>query len=242
MLPTMAAGIDRWLEALARRLPSRIAARLDACRPSLRGSWGGPFNGQARRQDLVRDVVRRIGCEQIIETGTYRGTTTRFLDDLEGGVPVFTVEASPRYFHYCRRRLRVRQEVTCVLGDSREALRLLKDAPGVAGRRTFFYLDAHWERDLPLAEEVAIIAENWRESAILIDDFQVPGDPGYAFDDYGPGRALTMEYLRPPEEWGVLYPSACSEQETGAVRGCVLLVSPPLLASVSASRLVISPK
>jgi hypothetical protein len=29
----------------------------------------------------------------------------------------------------------------------------------------------------------------------MIDDFRVPGDEGYAYDDYGPGKALTADYL-----------------------------------------------
>jgi len=31
----------------------------------------------------------------------------------------------------------------------------------------------------------------------MIDDFQVPDDPGYAYDDYGPGKALTPDLVDP---------------------------------------------
>jgi hypothetical protein len=60
----------------------------------------------------------------------------------------------------------------------------------------------------------------------VIDDFEVPGDPGYGFDDYGPGRCLTAAIL--PEEVmagrSALYPSVPSAEETGARRGCVVIV------------------
>ena len=29
----------------------------------------------------------------------------------------------------------------------------------------------------------------------MFDDFQVPEDPGYQFDDYGPGKAVTPVYI-----------------------------------------------
>jgi len=31
----------------------------------------------------------------------------------------------------------------------------------------------------------------------MIDDFQVLDDPGYAYDDYGPGKALTPDLVDP---------------------------------------------
>ena len=59
----------------------------------------------------------------------------------------------------------------------------------------FIYLDAHWEEDLPLAEELAVIARATTRCIVMIDDFQVPGD-GYAYDNYGPGKALVEDSSR----------------------------------------------
>jgi len=64
----------------------------------------------------------------------------------------------------------------------------------------------------------------------MIDDFEVPGDPGYGFDDYGPGKALTASYLAPAFrefEPAVAYPSLPSSRESGRKRGCVVLFSRP---------------
>jgi hypothetical protein len=60
----------------------------------------------------------------------------------------------------------------------------------------------------------------------MIDDFQVPFDPGYGYDDYGPGKALTFEYIAPAiAENGLcaLYPATPSGEEDGMRRGCIIL-------------------
>jgi hypothetical protein len=206
------------------RLPPDLAGRIDLLRPSWRDSWGGPLNGQLRRRDLVRDLARTIEFDQVIETGTYRGTTTEFLSAVFGA-PTISVEANPRLFSYSSRRLAARSDVTVEFGDSRAALQ--RAAGDAAGKTVFAYLDAHWEEDLPLAEELEIIASNWSHAVVMIDDFQVPSDEGYAYDDYGPGKALTPDYLPVGAlaDWSLLYPSAASEEETGARRGCCVLAS-----------------
>lgn len=55
----------------------------------------------------------------------------------------------------------------------------------------------------------------------MIDDFQVPGDKDYGFDDYGKGKALCLEYLNQPE-LAAFFPSKKGELETGEKRGCVV--------------------
>ena len=59
----------------------------------------------------------------------------------------------------------------------------------------------------------------------MVDDFQVPHDSGYRFDDYGPQKRLCLDYLKPIENLGLqaFLPAVPSEQETGARRGCVVL-------------------
>ena len=60
---------------------------------------------------------------------------------------------------------------------------------------TLFYLDAHWEDRLPLREEAELAVGSFSKAVLMIDDFEVPGDPSYAFDDYGPGKRLCLDYL-----------------------------------------------
>lgn len=223
-------------EAVLTRLSPEMAAWLDQHRPSVRSSWGwGPLNGQAGRQGIIRDLARTLAFDEVVETGTYRGNSTEFFAHVVG-VPIHTVEAHPRYFHYAAKRLSPYPDVTVELGDSRKILRRLGERPG--DPLTLFYLDAHWEQDLPLAEEIEIIAKGWRAAVIVIDDFQVPDDSGYTFDDYGPGRRLCVDYL-PDVGWSLFFPSLPSADETGGRRGCAVLAPPAIsdrLAAVASLR------
>lgn len=193
-----------------------------------RSSWGGAFNGQAGRQAIFAAIVEAVAPSMILETGTFRGTTTAFM--AETGVPLVTVEGNPRYYGFARMQLRRLRNVDLRLGDSRtEARRALADYAAHRSRGPLLaYLDAHWEADLPLADELDIIFSACPEAVVMIDDFQVPDDPGYGFDNYGPGRALTHEYIGSiVQQFGLatLYPVMRSTEETGSKRGCVVLVA-----------------
>ena len=68
----------------------------------------------------------------------------------------------------------------------------------------------------------------------FVDDFAVPGDPGYGFDDYGPGKRLDLEYLRQGKlrDLIVFFPSVPSHEETGAKRGCVIATANGEIAKI----------
>jgi len=234
----VARRLDRVYDRSITRVPPRLASRIDMARPSLRASWGGPLNGQSHRQQLIRDLARAIDFDEVVETGAYRGTSTEFFAHVFGK-PVLTVEANPRFYDYAAWRLANYPSVTLERGDSRAFLRRLAGRGG-NDRTTLFYLDAHWEEDLPLREEIDIVAGHWVHAVIVIDDFEVPGDSGYGYDDYGPGRRLSAEYLPDLPGWTVAYPSIASSDETGARRGCVILASPglePIIAALPSLRL-----
>jgi len=193
-------------------------------RPRLRNRWGGPFNGQHQRQQIFRDVLAAIPFSAIVETGTYRGDTTACLRS-ESGLEVFTVESQASEYGFSSARFMRDRGVHMFHDDSRAVLRELATRPDLLDRSLFFYLDAHWSHDLPLQDEVETIAAHWPHAVVMVDDFAVPDDPGYGYDDYGEGRALTLEYLRRARNvsYTAFFPAASSDAESGARRGCVLL-------------------
>jgi predicted O-methyltransferase YrrM len=211
--------------SVVRRLPQGPVGRLDLLRPSVRATWGGPFNGQEGRQAMLRSLAGSVHVDVVLETGTYRGTSTEAFADLFG-TPVHTVEKNPRFYTYSAVRLGRDPRITVTRGDSRAFL--LDQARRHSGETVFVYLDAHWEDDLPLPEELQIIAAGLPRAVVMIDDFQVSGDPGYGYDDYGPGKALTEKSLPRMAGWTLCYPSVASHHETGQRRGCCVLFSPAL--------------
>jgi hypothetical protein len=203
--------------------------------PSRVAAWGGPFNGQLARQALFRDIIDSCRPSAIVETGTYRGTTTEFLADT--GLPIYSIESDRRNYGFARARLWRRRNVSLFCGDSRETLHKLIDGPLhplASSSSLFFYLDAHWNDDLPLAGELELVFGHCSAAVVMIDDFQVPFDAGYAYDDYGAGKALVPQYIAPAVSVHGLrafYPSTPSTAESGKRRGCVVLANRSALVS-----------
>jgi hypothetical protein len=211
-------------------LGDRVLGMMDYYRhPEWRSSWGGALNGQLHRQRMVEAFIRRLPLDAIVETGTYRGTTTSYLASLSS-LPIYTVEYDQRTRGFASLALRRFKNVCQFGGDSRHFLRMLASDPKLCGKTILFYLDAHWSEDLPLFEELDIICSQWSRAVILIDDFQVPDDPGYSYDDYGIGKALDSDYIRPAvTRFGLrtFFPSLESKDETGYKRGSVTLTADP---------------
>jgi hypothetical protein len=215
---------------VTRLLGDRALGMLDYYRhPKWRASWGGAFNGQQHRQLMVETFLRRLPLDGVVETGTFRGTTTAYLASLTP-LPIYTVERDPRLQGFGLSALWRFKNVHRFGGDCREFLRMLGANPGLHEKSILFYLDAHWGDDLPLAEELEIVCNQWRRAVVLIDDFQVPDDAGYGYDDYGHGKSLTFEYIEPAArrfDLHTFYPSLPSTSETGARRGSVTLAADP---------------
>src|SRR3954453_14296301 len=190
------------------------------------------LNNQRSRKMLVKDLFDRFRFAMVVETGTHFGTTAGYLAR-EYDVPVHTCELTPRYFQAARPLLRELQDVHVYHRDSRALLRELAAGGQASSLPTFFYLDAHWHEDLPLVEELDLIARHWTEWVAVIDDFQVPHDPGYGFDDYGGDVRLALDNMAPVLQrhgLAAFFPAQQSEEETGA-RRCCLVTGAPALSS-----------
>jgi len=219
-----------------RILPDTMLGWLDFIRnPNMPPSWGGPFNGQKFRQRIFFDILYCFPIKAIVETGTYRGTTTAFF--AATSLPVYTTETHPRFFSYSRLHfLFNRNTIHLYKSDSRSFLRRLSDAPPVPKADVFFYLDAHWGADLPLREELEIIFSKWERPIVMIDDFCVPNS-SYTFDDYGPQKALNLSYINPvvsAMKLAVFFPTVDASGETGSKRGSVVLCGQAAGAEMSA--------
>jgi hypothetical protein len=188
--------------------------------PEFKEGFGGPFNGQAERQNIFRDILLACSFDSIVETGTFRGTTTEFMAKASG-LPTFTVELNERIAAYASLRLRPLKNVTVFACDSRNALKVLFGRVSTP----FCYLDAHWNKDVPLNDELLLIQKYWTNAITMIDDFKVEDDGDYSFDDYGVGRLLSLDYLldQVKNDFEVFFPKTKGIEESGQRRGCVVL-------------------
>ena len=201
--------------------------------PAWAKGFGGPFNGQAGRQRIFAELVSLFDFSMIIETGTYRGTTTEFMAE-QSRIPVYSAELDPRPFAFAFMRLIGWRDVHLFRMDSRALIESLGKREDLRGAIPFVYLDAHWNDDFPLGKEINLILRSWPASVVMIDDFQVPGDEGYGFDSYGASATLCITYLEEHAEFRLMpfFPNLPSEDENGSRRGCVVLVAEEESAAV----------
>jgi hypothetical protein len=210
-------------------LGAKNIGRLDyLLRRQSKNPWEGPFNGQSFRQRIYSDIMDRGNFKAIVETGTFRGTTTEFF--ARAGLPVYSVEIDLREHGFASQRLsHLRDRVHLFHGNSPEFLQSLARNSAFPKSNVFFYLDAHVQsaqvyHEAPVVEELEIIFTNWTEAVVMIDDFEVPGT-AYSHIDYGPGRVLNLAYLEPVNYLRLFafFPVLGPEEETGAKRGWVVL-------------------
>jgi predicted O-methyltransferase YrrM len=216
------------IENLEMRL-STMAAVLDTHldSPVVRLDSGKAFNGQEIRKRIFHQLCDTFRFDSIIETGTFTGETTGYLAAHSAG-PVYTCESNDRFHTFAQSRLAGQSfssRISFHRGESAGLLRQLSAQH--SNETTFFYLDAHWYSHLPLREEIAIIVENWEHFVVMIDDFEVPGDANYGFDDYGGGQSISRRFISEvldKYKLAIFYPSLAGSMETGARRGCAIVV------------------
>ena len=185
-------------------LPEILLGKMDYyLKPSLKRKQGGPFNGQEFRQRIFLQLLDKMAFSVIVETGAYRGVTTQYMCEMSG-LPVYTTEVNPRFFSYAKSRLRRHAGISLSNMDSREFLAKLIRERALEGQSAFFY--------------------------VMVDDFKVPWDDFYGYDDYGDGKSLDLGYLGPAiEKYGLsaFFPVLSGDRETGVPRGCVILSRSP---------------
>lgn len=220
--------VRNYVAAMSRVSALETAFTIMLENPRYVASDAAGFNGQQHRKRIFRELVEACMFERLVETGTYIGDTTAFIATTTG-LPVHTCEANCTFQALARSRLAGIPGIHFHSGDSRQCLRSLLGDPASRDwlqRPLFFYLDAHWHADLPLVEEIALIASYAKDFVIMIDDFKVEGDPGYGYDNYGRGKSLELSTLRPVIGRFSLvayFPSLASANESGSRRGSVVL-------------------
>ena len=189
---------------------------------------GVGLNGSMNRKRIFGALLRKYDFSFVIETGTYLGDSAGYFADTSK-LPVCSSEINSILHSLAKIRLKGRPGIRLVRSDSRKFLEEMSGNPDVVQKECFFYLDAHWGKDCPLAEEISIIASRWPKFVVMVDDFQVPGDDGYEYDRCGVFRKMNLPLIRESvreHDLGVYFPSTPSREESvsGRPKGFVMLV------------------
>jgi hypothetical protein len=125
--------------------------------------------------------------------------------------------------YYAAKKLAHLDNLTIELGGSVNFLKkFIPEHP--RGSNALLYLDAHGLDQFPLAEEIDLAHRHLPRAVVVIDDFEVPTDPGYGYNDYGPGKRISLMLLQElRDECHIFFPTLPSEQETGERRGVAVL-------------------
>lgn len=151
------------------------------------------FNGQVSKLDMFLEAVSSRPMRIAIETGTFRGWTTRFL--AKRFQRVFTFETNQEFLDEAKVACAEHTNVDFLLRDSGEIQQAWMQAGLPADQIDFAYLDAHWEENCPLVAELDFVLAHAPNAIVFIDDFQVHDDEAYGFDDY-PTMTLKWDTIR----------------------------------------------
>lgn len=213
-----------------------LAAGLRCARGWLYGEGWGAFHCDLVYRRLMLGLLDTFHFTSFVETGTNRGYSTEFIASHQRQLPVFTSEVMQSSYELSKNALAKYSNVTLHLGNSSDWIGdMLRERR--YGDFPLFFLDAHWQRYWPLRDELRHIATSKLRAVIVIDDFEVPGQPQFGFDidggaDVAVGEKCNLDYIRssllPPNTYHVIFPKY-SEQDAkissghGAVRGHVIL-------------------
>jgi len=185
-----------------------------------------PFNSNPHfGPEIVLPLKERFSVKTVIETGTYKGSTTLWFSDHFQSVT--TIESNATYARDLRKTFGGKHNIRLVNGDSGSVLSKEIPAEGFV----LFYLDAHWGAYWPLHDELVAISQKCKgRCVIIIDDFQIPGRADISYDEYN-GKPLNWDFVAAGVE-------ACY----GAHGYDSTLYAPPPHLAASRGRLIVTPK
>lgn len=169
-----------------------------------RSGWASPAPAPVKQR-----VLARYGPPNAhwIESGTFRGDMTEFLEGL--GESVVTIEPEPALVERALRRFRNSPRVRVLNGQSEDLLEgVLSD---LAGLPIALWLDGHYSagvtfrgaHDTPIRQELELVGSHLvrcPEASILVDDWRCFDPSEAGFEDY-PHRSFLVDWAERHGLW-----------------------------------------
>ena len=140
------------------------------------------FNRECIRSYIIWRLHRDRDCTSFVETGTFYGHTSAYVKRAFR-TPVFTTEIVRTHYLVSKANLIWAGGIQKSLSASPDFLNRVCE-PSIIGNNPMFYLDAHWQDHVPLLDELRIIADRCERATIVIDDFMIPWEPKFLYDEY----------------------------------------------------------
>jgi predicted O-methyltransferase YrrM len=203
-----------------------------------------PMNGQKNRLKTTFLLSEILNPAYVIESGSFLGTTSQYLTSM-ASKKTFSVEINQEFATIANRRLSseiFNNELEIIDGNSAVQIPLILNDIEAKTYTILAYLDAHWLDDIPLRDELQSLLTWGGQFIAVIDDFYIPDDLGYGFDQYENHR-VDISHIPNSEELSVWVPSQNSSKESGARRGTAYVVSSQLEPKIveNASKLNLRP-
>jgi hypothetical protein len=183
-IPRTLEGLYPWRQYAAGRLVKQVLS-------SDEGIGSTPWHNDKRLESLVNEVMDTAGIGYFVETGTYLGDTARYMASMHPEATILTCEIDPVRFEAAKMLSRRYRNLRGYNSTSPSFLK--KILPLLVPSPTLFWLDAHWGSSFPLLQECKILS-NLDAYVLMIDDFEVPGRPGFGHDSFL-GQNISLEYV-----------------------------------------------
>ena len=154
-----------------------------------------PFAGDYHLAVEIARLIREYNINLLIETGTYIGSSTLALAEL--CKKVITIESDVEYYDLANKLFKEshKKNILSILGNSPKVLNLV--FTNIEEKNLLVFLDAHWEENWPLLEELSTIQKHNLQPVIILHDVYnpLPGCEDFGFDSYN-GNKLDLGYIK----------------------------------------------
>ncbi|MGD1084274.1 MAG: hypothetical protein ABSA47_05905 [Verrucomicrobiota bacterium] len=168
------------------------------------------FHGDKFLMDFVEAAARR--SVQFVETGANVGSTLCYFAARHPLIRCYSCEPDAASCQFARRKAQGLKNARVCHQSSPEFLAtLVKEDPSMLTRKeTIFWLDSHgWGFPWPLCQEVEFVTRNFAGAWLFIDDFKVPGQSQFLYDEYD-GQVCAFETIansmKPAVDYRLYYP------------------------------------
>lgn len=182
-----------------------------------------PFSGDNILAETILQLQKEFNLTTAIETGTYKGATTLWLN--EHFDDVHTTEIDSRLYDNLRKTFNgTKIKLWCA--GSQEALPEILNY--ISDSRPFIFLDSHWYVN-PLLSELDTIAKAGIKPVLAIHDFKVPNHPELGFDTY-PKQGIVYDFAYIESHLEKIYGKDgyvyfYNSEANGDKRGCIFIYS-----------------